>query len=419
MARFRDWPRTLRPASYRGAGFYVDSDEIETGRRLDVHEFPLSDEPYVEDLGRKANIISVTAYVVSDNADAEERALRGACESGGAALLSLPMERLQAHCESCRRSFTKDKLGYVAFDLQFVREGRGAGLMPIGFLSAIVSNLASRVKAASVTSFAGSYRGLRVPSYVLSAAVGDVETVAALADTLASTARLRPNRAGPLAYSAANLYRAAGQLSRSGVSGPTITPLSYVGTMAEEVSSAPLAEALFDLARAAGNATVSGAESLLALDPLLAFNAELVTGPGWRAVIAANSAATGRVVRAGTLFGLAERVAETRYDERSDAIQARADVAELTGFELARLDSGRDHELERALGDVAGRTAEYLSRQVADLAPIVTVEAERRMPSLWWAQRLYGRAERAEELALRNGVKHASFMPGSFEAKSV
>ena len=38
------------------------------------------------------------------------------------------------------------------------------------------------------------------------------------------------------------------------------------------------------------------------------------------------------------------------------------------------------------------------------------------MPSLWWANRLYGDAKRADEIVERNGVKHASFMPPEFEA---
>lgn len=416
MKPFRDWPRTLRPASYGGATFYVEADDIETGRRLEVHEFPHGNEPYVEDLGRKANLITVTAYVLSDQADAEEKSLRRACESGGAKLLSLPIERLRAHCETCRRTFERDRMGYIAFELSFVREGRGAGLVPIGFLSAVVENLAGQMLGAVTAAFESSYRGLRVPSFVRDAAITDIAEVAATVETIAATGQLRDGYATALARGAGWLFRGAETLARSGFAGHAYSQTSYRAT-SETKSAAPLAETLYRLARLSGRGAAG--ESLTTLDPLITFRSDVtVASTGWLGVQETNSAAIGRVVRAGVLAGIAERVAQTRYTERRDAIQARADVAELIDVEVSRLDAGRDHAVARALADISGRTAEYLSRQVADLAPIIIVDAERRMPALWWAQRMYGTADRAGELVTRNGVKHAGFMPLSFEAKS-
>ncbi len=57
-----------------------------------------------------------------------------------------------------------------------------------------------------------------------------------------------------------------------------------------------------------------------------------------------------------------------------------------------------------------------LSRSITDLAPILTASSVASMPSLWWANRLYGDAGRAEELADRNRVKHSLFMPAQIEA---
>ena len=418
MAKFRDWLRTLRPASYRGVTFYVESDEIETGRRLEVHEFPHADAPYVEDLGRKANTITVNAYVVSDSADAEEKALRRACEAGGPALLSLPMERLQAHCEGCRRSFERDRQGYVAFDLMFVREGTGAGPFPIGFLSSIVSNLVAQLRSPVVTSFSSAYAGLRVPGFVSDAAVASVQAVAAIADELATNQTMRGSSASDVSRAALALYRDATTLARCGAVGHAITQTSFVAS-SETVSSEPLAGGLFDLARLVGESLVV-VDAPGALEALLSFGLDVSTTPttGWRAIADKNDLAISAAVRAGALAGFAKRISETRFTDRRDAIQARADVAELVDFELQRLDPARDYQVARLLSDIAGRTAEYLSRQVADLAPIVVVEAGRRMPSLWWAQRLYGSADRAEELSTRNGVKHSAFMPTSFEAKA-
>ncbi|MEL6700879.1 MAG: DNA circularization N-terminal domain-containing protein, partial [Pseudomonadota bacterium] len=113
----RDWIASLRPASYRGAPFFVDTDNWKTGRRLITHEFPLNDRPYIEDLGRSANTFSVTAYVASDEADSQAVALLRACDRGGVATLSLPLMRVQAHCQSASRQHSKDQLGYIAISM--------------------------------------------------------------------------------------------------------------------------------------------------------------------------------------------------------------------------------------------------------------------------------------------------------------
>lgn len=417
MGTFRDWPKTLRPASYRGAHFYVDSDEIETGRRLEVHEFPHADAPYVEDLGRKANTISVTAYVVSDAADREAAALHRACGAGGAALLSLPIERLQAHCESCRRTFSKDRLGYIAFSLSFVRDGLGAGPVPLGFLSSMVTAVIGSFRSQSIGAFERSYSALRVPGWVADSAIAEVRAVAGLAAGLLSGAPFIASKTAGLQLAASTLYANASSLARSGAAGHVTSPTSFVAA-AEIVSPAPLAAALFDLGRGLGSATAG--EALETLAPLLDYNSDIEPDAalGWRRAEQDNSAAIGRIVRVAALAGFAERVAQTRYEDRRAAIQARADVAELTGIELQRLAGGRDHAVIKGLSVIAGRTGEYLSRQIADLAPVLIIEAPRRMPSLYWAQRLYGTAERAGELARLNRVRHPAFMPATFEAKS-
>lgn len=66
--------------------------------------------------------------------------------------------------------------------------------------------------------------------------------------------------------------------------------------------------------------------------------------------------------------------------------------------------------------DMSGRAVDLLSRQIADIAPIVTVTVPRALPSLWHAWRLYGDPTRADDLVRRNRVAHPSFMPERFEA---
>ena len=46
------WREDLRPASFRGVPFLVDESHVVIGRRVVLHEYPLRDKPYAEDLGK-------------------------------------------------------------------------------------------------------------------------------------------------------------------------------------------------------------------------------------------------------------------------------------------------------------------------------------------------------------------------------
>jgi len=61
------WREEIKPASFRGIAFYVDTSEVKFGRRNVLHEYPYKDVPYVEDVGQKAKEINFTAYFLGDN----------------------------------------------------------------------------------------------------------------------------------------------------------------------------------------------------------------------------------------------------------------------------------------------------------------------------------------------------------------
>jgi prophage DNA circulation protein len=70
-------------ASFRGVPFHTVDADLGIGRRSVVHEFPQRDEPFVEDLGRKARTFTVEGYVIGDNYLAERDALWAALEKEG------------------------------------------------------------------------------------------------------------------------------------------------------------------------------------------------------------------------------------------------------------------------------------------------------------------------------------------------
>lgn len=412
----RDWPRTLRPASFRGASFFVESDHIETGRRLVVHEFPHRDTPYIEDLGRKANKIQVTAYVLGDSADGAEKALRGACERRGAGQLILPIDRLRAHCDDCKRDFARDKLGYIAFSLSFVRDGDPSGPFPAGFLSDLVRRGALALTGPLSSLFLSQFSTFGLAGFLRDGAALLVQDVASLTDVLARGLDLDPLRAADIFRDIRTMYSTAMDLVDIGARGDRLGGSFFVQEAESRLVPTLVTfycDILSDLRESS-----PPFEFAQALEPLLTYDAPLEGPPTTpsRRREAQNIAAIVLVVRTAAIGQYAAAVVSRRYTSRREAIQARADAAERFDALLALLAGWQSHALYVAVDELRGQTAEHLSRTVADLAPVLTVGSDISMPSLWWANRLYGDAARAQELAARNGVKHPSFMPTEFEA---
>ncbi len=122
----RDWPKTLRRASFAGVSFHVDDEAVpKTGRRVVVHEYSKAETHDTEDMGRLPREFRVKAYIADDQADANVARLIDACSRPGEFTLVLPFFRpQQVRCTGCAPSHRKDRLGYVEIDLEFV-EARG------------------------------------------------------------------------------------------------------------------------------------------------------------------------------------------------------------------------------------------------------------------------------------------------------
>jgi prophage DNA circulation protein len=122
-----DYKEKLRPASFRGVPFGVLESETEGGRRTQVYEFPEKDVPYVEDLGKKARVYNITAFVcgtlVSDYMDQRDN-LTDALEQEGPGTLVHPyLGELSLQVMTFRVRETKDDGGMASFSITFSETG--------------------------------------------------------------------------------------------------------------------------------------------------------------------------------------------------------------------------------------------------------------------------------------------------------
>lgn len=116
--------REFLPASFRGVPFHVDKDNDESGRYVATHEYVRAETFDTEDMGIKAPTFSVTGYVASDAVEIESAALRSAGNTPGTGLLILPgIPPALCRCTKIKRAREKDRMGLVAFDMEFAAAG--------------------------------------------------------------------------------------------------------------------------------------------------------------------------------------------------------------------------------------------------------------------------------------------------------
>ncbi|WP_454626959.1 DNA circularization N-terminal domain-containing protein [Bradyrhizobium cenepequi] len=413
----RDWLRTLWPASYKGVPFFVERDWESGSRRIVEHEFPMRDIPYLEDLGEGVRRYDVTAYVASDAADADAASVIAVCATRGPGSLVLPTHGpVIVRCLTFERARKKDQHGYIAIDMRFTREGAASALVSVANLANLVFVSAEAAALQAALSFAQATVTAAQPDYVVEAAVSGVQDNASALEVLRTSASVDPTVSAVQAVEIQSIFDAA----------PTITETPVVGagvyvTQAGEDSNSPavdLGARIVASARAL-SAGLPATNAVAQFEEMFTSAQVEVDAPAYptpsTVLEAANAAAAMQLLRMSALISYAEAIARVTLTDRPSAITLRANVAEHFEGELLVVNAA-DIALAKAIMSLRDSVIDYLSRAVLDLAPVITVEANLVMPSLFWAFKLYQDPTRALEIAARNQLAHPSFIPTEFEA---
>lgn len=400
----RNWLTSLWRTSYKGAAFWVETTTEEGGRRIVIHEFPMRDTPFLEDLGERYREFTLTAYVASDKADSEAAALLSVCGTRGPGVLVLPTQGpVTVRCTNFGREFSKDRMGYEAHSLKFVREGFSGSLVSVNSLINTVFVQAEAAATAIATGYAASAALKDVPDYVQEAVQISTENALATLEYVRTSVNVEP---------------VANALQRDVIEA---TYQSLNGIMAAEDSVAlqAVGQTVVDVAIALTDgmdpavalATWSGVIEATPLETV----ASASFGSAWAPVAARNTQAGNTLLRLAAIVSYCEAIARVPLGDRPAAITLRANVANFFEEQLGALPS-EAHDLYTAMIKLRDATIDYLSRAVIDLAPVVRVSASLSMPSLYWAWRLYGDPTRSDQLVARNRTVHPSFIPPNFEA---
>lgn len=183
------WQDQLQKASFRGVEFQVEADDAAFGRRVQLHEYPQRDKPYVEDMGKKAREISLTAFLIGPDYMAARDKLLEAVEQAGPGELVHPWYgRLTVSIkdDGCRVTHGRDEGGLCRIRLTFIESGEMA-FPAAGAASGAKTLLAAdALEELSIEQFAEGFTLDGMPAWVTDDALATAEGMLGTLDRVLS-----------------------------------------------------------------------------------------------------------------------------------------------------------------------------------------------------------------------------------------
>lgn len=384
------WRDQWQKASFRGVEFRFRSASAVLGRRNVVHSYPGRDDPYVEDMGRKAREFTLEAFVLGDGYIAWRDQLEAACEQAGPGELVHPTRgRMQVAVQDCRPTESIEAGGLAGFSLTFIEAGGNKFPSVRMDTPSMVSGAADTALGAVRGDFAKRFKVSGFPSFVGTAALANVTAaIGAMRGTIMSYV---PDM-GILPAFTFELDAMLGAAS------------SLLGTPADLASR-------FGTQIGALNGLLSPSVARPAAASLSGFGATLQTVPTTtpsRVQQSANQSAVVSLVQRTALIESARAASQETFASRTDALAVRDQLADAL---QAQAETAPD-SVYVALIDLRVAVVKDIGTRAADLTDLVEVTPRATLPAIVLAYRLYGDPSRDGEIVSRNGVRHPGFVPG-------
>ncbi len=399
------WRLRAGPGSFRGVPFRIEADEFAGGRKTVTHEYPLRDEPFVEDLGRRARTISVDAYVVGEDYIEQRDALIEALEREGPGRLALPYLDVATRVfvvSSFRVSNNREEGGVARFLIEF-QETTPDALQPLDVPGITAGMDAEFEDALAVieSDFQSAYDIADAPPFTFDSlssvvsAAGDainaaLEPVNAAVGAVTGTIDKATAFAADIKRKVDKIILDADTLVRS-----PFVAVSRFRDVFESVFESPALPA----------------RNIDALLEAYEFRSatpapEPVTSNRERE--AANYVALQSMIKRMAVVSAARFAPRVEFESYEEAIATRDRIADLLDEQI---ETASD-EVVQAFTDLRAALVQAVPGEVSDLPRLLTVTPPTSVPSLVLAHRIYGHVDKELDLVARNGIRHPGFVIG-------
>lgn len=408
----------LRPASFRGVAFEVESHSESGGRRVELHEYPLRDTPYAEDLGKKAGKWQIEAFLVNGKSGYAERRdkLREALNASGPGTLIHPyLGELSVSVDGYSLKETTREGGYCTFSISFVEAGQPVEPDVEKDTAANVLDKAEAAKEAATAGFLDEYMPLledleglagKVPALLSEATafLGTPLSILSRAQSAASSVLALPDRLASRLLGYLGTIRQLGGIATSGLKMNALTAL--LGKKSAGTASSWLVTSNGVIAGIVGKTSwpQAGGGSIGGGTP----------SPETLGVVAstvANRAETPLIdlIAAGAVIEAAIESADADYGTADEALASRDAVIDAID-EVQRANCS--DAVFTALSELAVAVNEDLTTRGAELPKLGSATLFMSMPALAASYRLYGDVGQADAIVARNRIRHPGRVPG-------
>ena len=399
--RIPAWRTAYRQGSFRGAPFSTEESEAQGGRRVATHEYPQRDEPFAEDLGRKARRFRLDCFVAGGDYRSARDRLLDALEAPGPGELIHPFRGPMSVAVD-EFSYRESAIGggVCAFSIGFVEAGQ-----PVSAPISVDTGAAIAQLLASGTTIAAENFERRFSVAGTQALVEE-----ASAAIVAGTARV--------ALASAAALGGAGPMLHAFEAGLILLP-APAATLARQPLS--LARSMLGMIDALSSMGIVARARIGALLRVLDYAEQLppvVGGTSARQRQRTNQAALVSLVRTGVAAALVRAAAEVRFVSYDEAAALRDQLADrLDDVAIALADAHDDIGAE-----LVGRLRQALIRDITarggQLSRVRRWHSNATRPALTLAQSIEA-AEgggavtvlaRADDIVARNRVAHPLFV---------
>lgn len=402
------WYDDLLPASFRGVEFQYLDTRRGGGRRLALHDFPLREDNFVEDLGKKSKVHRIVGYVLGDNYFADRDALEEALEASGSATLVHPFKgNLTVACEEFNVLETVEEGGIARFEMVFVEAGKQPSPTSSSSTALTAADAGLAQEGLLSQDFGALYVLDGLPGFIRSALSGNVFALVDDLTALVGYPGLLPG-----------MFDSQLQAIMDAVEDPLALGFAIAGFFTDYSSAATGILPVYD-PHVSSRGLPLNTDISFGLAAYGSWGADLAPVIGTtpeRLQQRADQALFVNLVRGAAVSAMAQLYANTTFVSAADAEAARDQLTDMIDVQATAAGDNGDDVLFNGWMTVFRAVSTDLTSRAQQLPELLNYAFQASLPAVAVSQRIYQDGSRAPELIARNAAPHPLFMPLKIEA---
>lgn len=385
------WRDRLQRGSFRGVPFYLETNSYSGGRRQIEHAFPNKEQGFIEDNGRRDGRHQMQLYVVGDNYDIARDALEQALESdqGAGTLIHPRRGAIQVVVGEFSITESTAEQGMARFDVLFLEAKKRPQPTSEIDSQAIVASAADQTLESIKAGFVSTYKTDGFPQFVAESSQNQLQNLVSDLRGINSRLNAAQQPISDFFRDIDSLGNELGSLIRQ--------PANLVNRVVGGIAA--IAGVINDV-----NASIAVYENLARVVPP---NVSAFDTPS-RQQEQANAQAINRMQAQAAAVEAARASSALSYDSYQQATAIRDRVVALLDEQLLTADD----DTYTTMRDLRAKVVQDIRARGADLSRIENYTPTQTAPALVVAYRLYGDAEREQEIIKRNNIKNPAFVQG-------